>query len=97
VERWCAVAFACAQEVAVADFRACDGFDARPRLADLKMPALVIGAADDLLTPPKLTLEAAAGLANARAVVLPRAGHMLFHEQPDAFHQALDGFLREVP
>ena len=97
VDRWLAVAVQAPQEVCLADYRAVDGFDVRDRLGEVKAPALVVGGADDLLTPPKLSQELAAGLPNARAVIVPHTGHMVFQEQPDAFHAALDPFLAEVP
>lgn len=97
IDRWRAVNIQAPREIVVADFRACDGFDVRPSLRSIRMPALCIGGSDDLAMPPKFTLEAAAGMVNARAVILPHTGHMTFHEQPDAFHAALDAFLAEVP
>jgi pimeloyl-ACP methyl ester carboxylesterase len=96
VERWVAVAVQAPQEIVMADFRAIDGFDVRDRLKEIRIPSLVIGGADDLLTPPKLSLELGAGLAGARTEIVPRAAHMLFQEQPDAFHRALDAFLVEA-
>ena len=97
VDRWMAVAVQAPQEICAADFRAIDGFDERSRLAELKMPALVLGGADDLLTPPKLQRELAAGMANARVEIIPHAGHMVVQEQPAAFHVLFDPFLAEVP
>jgi pimeloyl-ACP methyl ester carboxylesterase len=95
-DRWAAVAFESPASVAAADLRAVDGWNAG-ELRGMTMPALCVGGADDAMLPPKLTLELAAALGNARAVVLPRAGHMAHLEQPDAFHAALDPFLVEVP
>lgn len=97
VDRWLAVAIGAPQEVCAADFRALDGFDVRPRLAEIKIPTLVIGGADDLLTPPRLQRELQAGLPNARVEIVPHAGHMVMWERPDAFHAAFDPFLAEVP
>ena len=97
VERWRAVLVQAPPELVIADFQACDGFDVRPRLQEVKLPALAITGSDDVLMPPKLGRELAAGLANGRAVIVPHTGHMPFHEQPDRFHQALDPFLVEVP
>ncbi len=97
VERWRAVLVQAPREILVADLAACDGFDLRPELPKLRMPALVVGGSDDLFTPPKLSTELAAGLHNARAVVIPHAGHFVHHERPDAFHAAADPFLIEVP
>jgi len=97
VERWRAVLVQAPNEVLHDDLAACDGFDVREHLPKLRMPALVVGGSDDLLTPPKLSLELASGLPNARAVVVPHAGHMVFHERADQFHAAVDPFLVEVP
>jgi pimeloyl-ACP methyl ester carboxylesterase len=53
----------------------------------------VLGGEDDLMTPPRLTHELAALVPGARAVVLPRAGHQLMLERPDAYFAALEEFL----
>jgi pimeloyl-ACP methyl ester carboxylesterase len=97
VDRWMAVAVQADQATCAADYRALDGFDERPRLAGIKVPSLVICGADDLLTPPKLSYELAAGLPNARVEVVAHAGHHVAQERPDAFHAAFDPFLAEVP
>lgn len=96
VDRWTAVSVQAPAEVCAADFRSIDGFDDRPRLGEVKAPTLVVGGADDRLTPPRLQHELCAGIAGARAVILPHAGHYLMHEQPAAFHAALEPFLAEV-
>jgi pimeloyl-ACP methyl ester carboxylesterase len=96
VERWRAVLIAAEQEVMLGDLRACDGFDVRSELGRLKMPALVVAAEDDLMTPPKLSAELTAGLGNARQIVIAHAGHLAHLERADAFHEALGSFLAEV-
>jgi pimeloyl-ACP methyl ester carboxylesterase len=65
------------------DFLACDGFDIRPRLPELRLPALVICGAEDRLTPPKLSAELHAGIADAQLVTVAGAGHMAMVERPD--------------
>lgn len=95
-DRWSAVAFEAPAEVAAADLRALVGWSAVADLPGIAAPALCVVGADDALTPPKRTRELAAGLRNARAEILPRAGHMAHLEQPDAFHAVLDPFLVEV-
>jgi len=97
VDRWSAVAVQAEADVCLADFRALDGFDVRPRLAELRMPSLVVGGEDDRLTPPKLQQELAAGLGSARLALLPHAGHHPMHEQPQRFFAALEAFLVDVP
>jgi pimeloyl-ACP methyl ester carboxylesterase len=97
VERWAQLQFTAEREIAVADFRAADRFDARPLLPSVTAPVLVVGGADDLLTPPALTHELAAALPNARAVVLARAGHSLILEQPVGFQGHVRELLLTVP
>jgi 3-oxoadipate enol-lactonase len=96
VERWQAVAWTAPPEVLLADLRALGGFNVSGELSRLRMPALVVGGMDDLLTPPALSKDLAQALPNARLLLVPHAGHMAFLEQPDRFHAALDPFLAEV-
>jgi pimeloyl-ACP methyl ester carboxylesterase len=93
VERWGAVALTADQEITTADFRAADRFDATPLLPRIKAPTLVLGGEDDLMTPPSLSRALAAGIAGARAVIVPDAGHMLPQERPEPFFAELDAFL----
>ena len=96
VDRWRAVIVQAEREVLLRDLAACDGVDLRPRLAELNLPALAIGGSDDLMMPPKLSREFAEKSPNARVVIVPHTGHMIFHENLTAFHDALDPFLAEV-
>ncbi|MCU1278497.1 MAG: Alpha/beta hydrolase fold [bacterium] len=93
VERWGSVAFTADQEITLADFRAVDRFDGMALGTRVRAPTLVLGGADDLMTPPALTRELAASIAGARAVVVPEAGHMLMQEQPERFFAELESFL----
>ena len=43
----------CPPEVALGDFRACDQFDVRSRLAEIRAKVLVVTGEDDVFTPPK--------------------------------------------
>jgi pimeloyl-ACP methyl ester carboxylesterase len=58
--------------------------DARPTLATIACPTLVVGGADDLLTPPDCSREIAAAIPGAQLQLLPECGHMLTWEQPAA-------------
>jgi pimeloyl-ACP methyl ester carboxylesterase len=93
VERWGTVAFTADQEITLADFRAVDRYDGTPLAPRVRAPTLVLGGADDLMTPPKLTHELAAAIPGARAVVVPDSGHMLAQEQPERFFAELESFL----
>ncbi|MDE2605430.1 MAG: alpha/beta fold hydrolase [Burkholderiales bacterium] len=70
--------------------------DARPGLAQLRCPALVLCGEADLLTPPERSREIASLVPQARLVLVPRCGHMLTMERPDAVNAALAQWLPEV-
>ncbi|NNJ10250.1 alpha/beta fold hydrolase [Chloroflexales bacterium ZM16-3] len=75
------------------DFIACDGFDIRPRLAELRLPALVITGTEDRMVPPKLSAELHAGLAGAQLASISGAGHMPMVERPDQVVAAIREWL----
>ena len=59
-------------------------------------PVLVIGFADDVVTPAHLSREVADAIPGARYLEIPDAGHLGFIEQPDAVNKAALEFLAEV-
>jgi pimeloyl-ACP methyl ester carboxylesterase len=73
------------------------GHDARARLGLIRCPTLVAVGARDLITPPILAEELAAGIPGARYRVLPAVGHGALWEDPGAFNAACLEFLDEVP
>ena len=79
--------------VEVATFASLGVWDFRPLLARLDMPALVLEGARTNV-PLDATREWARALPNARLLLVPRAGHELFVDQPRAFLAAAEQFLR---
>jgi pimeloyl-ACP methyl ester carboxylesterase len=77
-----------------ADLAACNayagGLDDAARVA---CPALVVAGALDRMTPARQGARLAGAIAGAGLVSLPRCGHMMMVEQPDATREALAGFL----
>lgn len=71
------------------DFLACDGFDVRARLAELRCPVELVVGAEDRMTPPKYGEALRDALADARLTLVPGAGHMLMIERPAAVTSAL--------
>lgn len=63
--------------------------DARRHLPSLRCPVLVMCGEDDQLTPPDLSREIAQLVPGAELVLLPRCGHMLTMERPQAVNEAL--------
>ena len=66
---------------------------AAANLAALRMPALFIAGEEDAVIPPRLVEIAASYVPGARFELVPRAGHSVYFERPDAFNAILEGFL----
>ncbi|WBY00492.1 alpha/beta fold hydrolase [Ramlibacter tataouinensis] len=70
--------------------------DARVHLPALRCPVLVMCGEDDQLTPAELSREIAALAPGAQLAMVPRCGHMLTMEQPDAVNRELRRWLKTV-
>lgn len=91
------VAEAAPLEVTTSRIDAILAFDRRARLKEIRQPTLVIVAADDAITPAFYSEEIAAGVPNARLVVLGGGGHAAPQIAAEAYNQAVGGFLRADP
>jgi pimeloyl-ACP methyl ester carboxylesterase len=79
------------------DLTACAAWASGPEAAGrVRCPALVIMAANDIMTPPRNGAELARLIAGSRTVTLPDCGHMLVAEQPDATLDALIAFFAQA-
>lgn len=68
-------------------------FDGRPHAAGLTLPALVLGARDDVVVPAFLQEELAAALPKAKTVILDYGGHFFPVSRPAEFIGAVTGWL----
>jgi proline iminopeptidase len=68
------------------------GFDFTQALRQLTLPALVIYGERDLVSDATAQ-ESHLALANSVLLRMPRAAHMMFVDQPEAFNDAVSGFL----
>ncbi len=68
--------------------------DQRPLLPRLRLPTLVLVGRQDLLTPPAMAMELAAGIAEARLEVLEDCGHLATLERPAETTAALRRWLQ---
>lgn len=80
----------------VAAAAACRAHDALAEAAAINQPALVIAGAQDVVTPPELSAQLAARLANAELVTLD-AGHSSFVERPDEWLTLVGNFIKRRP
>lgn len=79
---------------ASADWQAANAFDCMTELARIDLPTLVLGGAEDALTPPKYAEYLAAHIRGAELVLLDRAGHMFPNERAREAAQLLERFVR---
>ena len=70
--------------------------DARPGLAQITVPTLVIVGSDDAITPLGAAAVLVAGIPGSKLAEIPGAGHLSNLEQPAAFNAALRAFLQSV-
>lgn len=77
-------------------FQALANFDMRPMLANINVPTLIISGEKDLLMPIEDARELERLIPDARLVVIPHAGHLLIHEQPDVFLQMVSAFMKST-
>ncbi|KAA0093602.1 3-oxoadipate enol-lactonase [Mycolicibacterium sp. P1-18] len=63
--------------------------DLRGELSAIRAPTLVIAGEDDPATPPSTLEEIAAGIPDARLLVVPRAAHLVVAERPEVITPAL--------
>jgi pimeloyl-ACP methyl ester carboxylesterase len=67
--------------------------DMTATLPSINLPTLVITGADDTLIPPAESEKLANAIRGARLTVIPKAGHLVAFEQPDAFNRVLKEWL----
>ncbi|HEY0535499.1 MAG TPA: alpha/beta fold hydrolase [Actinoplanes sp.] len=63
--------------------RALGGLDARPLLADISAPTLVLTGVEDYATPPAMGAAIADGVPRGKAEVLPGLRHLSLIERPE--------------
>jgi pimeloyl-ACP methyl ester carboxylesterase len=70
--------------------------DARPALASIQVPTLVVGGEEDALCPPEWQASLASSVPGSRLEILRDAGHMSPLEQPHLFNSILLEWLRQA-
>lgn len=73
--------------------KSAENHDVRNRLHEIKMPVLVIGAENDMITPIACQREIVDAIDDATFLVIEDCGHASMYEKPKAFVTAITGFL----
>ncbi|HBO70089.1 MAG TPA: hypothetical protein DD658_08175 [Deltaproteobacteria bacterium] len=83
-------------ETFLSDFRACDGFDVRERLGEIRLPTLVVAGGEDRLTPLRYAEFLATRIPGAVLKILPGAGHMVALENASEVNDVLSAFVHSL-
>jgi len=75
------------------DLLACDHFDVMSRLAEIRLPTLILTGQEDRLTPPKYAQYMQQQIPDSSLHLLSEAGHYLMREQTAACGQAIEAWL----
>ena len=67
--------------------------DSTPLLGTIDLPTLVVGGAEDSITPPDVLRTMAAAIPNSRVEILAHGGHRSPLERPAAFNHVVTEFL----
>jgi pimeloyl-ACP methyl ester carboxylesterase len=67
--------------------------DCRPLLSAIRCPTLVVGGAQDQVTPPSLQTEIAVDIPDARLEILDPCGHLAPIEQADTVNRLMRAWL----
>jgi pimeloyl-ACP methyl ester carboxylesterase len=67
--------------------------DGRPTLRDIRCPTVVLGGAEDAITPPEVMAEIADLVPGATYHLLPNCGHLSTMEEPEAVTDLLAAWL----
>ena len=78
------------------DFLACDRYDLREEIEEIKAPSVIICGEDDRMTPPDYSEALARKLEQPRLEIIPEAGHMVMIEQPDQTAEIVSDFASEL-
>jgi 3-oxoadipate enol-lactonase len=81
----------------VACCRAVASVDWLDRLANVRMPALVMAGGRDVGATPEMARAIADRIAGAELVIFDEASHLSVAEMPDLFHDSVAGFLKRLP
>jgi proline iminopeptidase len=71
-----------------------EDWDLTPRLGEISAPTLILVGRDDFICPPSQAKIMHEGIPNSELVVFENSGHFAHVEEPEAFFDAVRGWLR---
>ena len=86
----------CDPRIGYLDFVACNDFDVRNRIQEIKAPTLVLVGNDDQLTPVKWSQFLVNHIPISTLQIIKDAGHFVMAEQPSQLNAAISSFLKTL-
>jgi pimeloyl-ACP methyl ester carboxylesterase len=83
-------------DVIQGDYIACNAFDVRERLAEIKMPTLVLLGTEDRMIPPEETRRLAEGIPKAKLETIEAGSHMFHIEQGDLVAEKIRAWIDSI-
>jgi proline iminopeptidase len=80
-------------EAAEASEAIVEGWDLTPRLGEISAPTLILVGEDDFICPPSRAKIMHERIPNSELMVFERSGHFAHAEEPEAFFDAVHGWL----
>lgn len=81
--------------VALADWEACNKFDSRDRISEIKKPTIIIGGSEDVMTPVWFHTYLHEKLENSTIKIIKGAGHATMLQKPKEVNMILSDFLEK--
>lgn len=73
-----------------------EDWDLTPRLGEISVPTLILVGKDDFICPPSQAKIMHEGIPDSKLAVFERSGHFTHVEEPEAFFDAVRGWLRRT-
>jgi pimeloyl-ACP methyl ester carboxylesterase len=86
----------CKNEIASADYEACNGFDVRQKLQTISLPTLIVVGEEDKMAPVTWSVYMKENIPKAKMVVLRDSSHLPMLERPSEFNSHLTEFVMSV-
>jgi proline iminopeptidase len=83
-------------EASEADYAIDGGWDLTPRLGEISAPTLILVGEDDFICPPSRAKIMHERIPNSELVIFEKSGHFPHVEKPEAFFDAVLGWLRRT-
>jgi pimeloyl-ACP methyl ester carboxylesterase len=83
-------------ERTLTDFRACDAYDLRERVAAIDLPALILCGSEDRMTPVKSSAFLAEKMPRAKLTIVDGVGHAIMIEESERVSEEIAAFLNET-